>query len=224
MKGTARSVRLNISDCAPHRAEQTLPAAEPDRHGDILFLTAYPLARRAAQVRARAAVRGGALARYEAEDLEQELLIACWRAISRYNPERASLRTFLEHVAASRRASVLRSRPVRKRHSLGAVERSVAHSGTAALDLRADVARVIASLGAEDQQFARLLMLHSPSEVSRMLRVGRSTVYKRIAKLQIEFTNAGLRPLRCAIDRSPAVQKAAARLSQRTTASDRCAQ
>lgn len=47
---------------------------------DALFERAHQRARRAAQVRAAAAVAGGAMA--DREDLEQEALVACWRALA----------------------------------------------------------------------------------------------------------------------------------------------
>ncbi len=74
------------------------------------FLAVYPLARRAAQVRAAAAVARATLLAADREDVEQEALVAVWRALPHYNPSRAALRTFVERVVATCFASLMRAR------------------------------------------------------------------------------------------------------------------
>jgi DNA-directed RNA polymerase specialized sigma24 family protein len=88
------------------------PIAEREsrvNEGHAQFLAVYPVARRAAEVRTCAAVARTTVARADRENLEQEALLAVWRALPHYNPSRASLRTFVERVAANRIASLLRS-------------------------------------------------------------------------------------------------------------------
>ena len=76
---------------------------------EATFEQAYPIAARAAKVRATAAVVSGAIPVADREDFEQEGLTACWRALPQFDPARASLRTFIERVIASRIASLVRA-------------------------------------------------------------------------------------------------------------------
>ena len=76
---------------------------------EVTFDQAYPFARRAAQVRAAAAVMTGIIPQADREDFEQEGLAACWRALPRFDPSRASLRTFCERIVAARLATLVRS-------------------------------------------------------------------------------------------------------------------
>ena len=76
---------------------------------EATFEQAYPIAARAARVRATAAVVSGAIPVADREDFEQEGLTACWRALPQFDPARASLRTFIERVIASRIASLVRA-------------------------------------------------------------------------------------------------------------------
>ncbi len=161
---------------------------------EITFEQAYPIALRAAQVRATAAVTNGVIPVADREDLEQEGLVACWRALPQFNPARASLRTFIEHVIAARLASIVRTArrspdwlPIKSASTLPA------EFSAADLDLRADVQRALADLGAQDRQIIALLYDHSPAEVGRVLGIPRSTVHDRIVRLRRRLVAAGLR-------------------------------
>ena len=58
-----------------------------------IFLAAHPLARRAAQVRSIRVLGFLRTLGLDRDDLEQEALISVWRAVSLFDPTRASLRT-----------------------------------------------------------------------------------------------------------------------------------
>jgi RNA polymerase sigma factor (sigma-70 family) len=159
------------------------------------FEQAYPLARRAAQVRAAAAVLAGVVPGFEGEDLMQEGLIASWRAIPHYDAGRASLRTFVEHVVAKRLTSVVRCS--RRRPASDPIELAPEPSvgpDVGSFEAVTDIGRVLASMADGERQLARLLMEYSPSQVSRLLGVARSTVYERIRKLRPHFVDAGFGP------------------------------
>jgi len=68
---------------------------------EATFRNAYAIALRAARARAVSAVASGAIAVADREDLEQEAVVACFRALPRFDPSRASLRTFIERVVAT---------------------------------------------------------------------------------------------------------------------------
>ena len=161
---------------------------------DAGFDHALPLALRAVQVRAAAAVATGRATAADRKDLEQEALLGLWIALRRYDPSRASLRTFLERVADKRFATL-----IRRRGSLE-VERLDGHrvatpDGIPAVLLHVDFERVLAQLTEADRTLARLLIDHGPTEISRMLGIARSTVYARIARLRRAFREAGYGPV-----------------------------
>jgi DNA-directed RNA polymerase specialized sigma24 family protein len=157
---------------------------------DHLFARAYPLARRAAAVRSAAAI--ALVPSANREDLEQQVTIALWLALSCYDPSRASLRTFVERVAANRMASLIRS----LHHSGQFKEVPLENAfGLAAPDgrseLRTDVSRVLAGVSAFDRCVAGSLARHSAAETSRRMGVSRAKVYRAIGRLRVAFTVAG---------------------------------
>mgnify|MGYP000262398163 CR=1 FL=1 len=161
---------------------------------DTNFDPALPLALRAVQVRAAAAVASGRATAAEREDLEQEALLGLWMALRRYDASRASLRTFLERVADKRFASLLR-----RRRKPVVIERLAAHrfataDGIPAVQFQVDFERVLAPLGHPDRTLALLLVDHGPAEISRMLGVSRSAVYARMGRLRRAFREAGYGP------------------------------
>ena len=154
-----------------------------------------PLALRAVQVRAAAAVATGRATAADRKELEQEALLGLWMALRRYDASRASLRTFLERVADKRFATLMR----RRRGSL-TVERLDGHrlaspDGIPAVQFHVDFERVLAPLGDPDRKLALLLIDHGPTEISRMLGIARSTVYARMARLRRAFREAGYGPV-----------------------------
>ena len=162
---------------------------------DATFQETCPLARRITQVRATAAMLSGAIPEFEREDLEQEGLVACWRALPHFNPNRASLRTFIERVVAARIASLHRARHCQPRFEpLEDDHHFAGDAWTEEIELRADVHRALASLRDRDRRLALVLTEHAPTEASRIVGLARSTVYARIRHIRTAFTDAGLRP------------------------------
>ena len=159
---------------------------------EATFEQAYPIAVRAAKVRATAAVVSGVISVADREDFEQEGLTACWRALPQYDPARASLRTFIERVIASRIASLVRAArrsPVRV--SLTAAGPRSVDSDADVQELYADVERLSSAFECHDRQLILLLLEHSPAEAGRMLGLPRSTVHDRILRLRRIFVAAG---------------------------------
>ena len=159
------------------------------------FGAAYPLALRSVQVRSAAAVLSGTIPESEREDLEQEGLLACWRALPRFDANRASLRTFVERVVAARITSLHRARHCRFRFQpLEDDQYPGGDAWTQEIEMRSDIHQVLASLRDRDRRLAVALTEHTPAEASRIVGLARSTVYERIRHIRIAFVDAGLRP------------------------------
>jgi RNA polymerase sigma factor (sigma-70 family) len=173
---------------------------------EATFEQAYPIALRAAQVRAAAAVVSGVIPMADREDFEQEGLTACWRALPHFDPARASLRTFIERVISARLASVIRS--VRRAPLFTPIKSAATmHAAGSVSDyvLNADLERLLTMLCHADRQLALLLVDHSPAEVGRLLGMPRSTVHDRIVRLRRCFVGAGFAQKQPLQERSEAV-------------------
>ena len=161
---------------------------------EAVFAKAYPLARRVAEVRSAAAMSMSAPVVADREDLEQEAMVGLWRALPQFDSSRASLRTFVERVIATRIASAMRSqRSLRRLPAYDTPPHDLSQP-PASVELRSDVERVLAELSDGDRRLALLLIDHTPTEASRQLRISRSTVYERIRRIRVAFIDAGLGP------------------------------
>jgi DNA-directed RNA polymerase specialized sigma24 family protein len=141
-------------------------------------------------------------------DLEQEARLELWRKRSTYDARRGSRRTFSERVVANRMTSLVRTmystrsgqfreEPLHDRLGLAAASDNV--------ELRIDVARVLAGLPLFDRRVAALLTRHSPSQTGRTLRISRASVYRAIGRLRGAFAAGGFasRPSRPSGDYRP---------------------
>jgi RNA polymerase sigma-70 factor (ECF subfamily) len=159
----------------------------------VTFHLAYPLAMRAAQVRATAAVLSGAVLLADREDIEQEALIACWRALHKFDPRRASLRTFVERIVANQITSAIRRLRAEKRQAHRDVcAPTHVDCKVDSLNLRMDVQRVLEGLGPDQRDVCRMLADHSATDVSRRAGISRATIYRMIGHLRLIFIEAGL--------------------------------
>ena len=162
---------------------------------EATFKQAYPIALRAAKVRAAAAVVSGAIPVADRDDFEQEGLTACWRALPQFDPGRASLRTFIERVIASRISSLARAaRQSPVQVPLQEAGPQPVDSGSDAHEFLADVQRLTSAFGCRDRRLVFLLLEYSPAEAGRLLGVSRSTVHDRIVRLRSIFVAAGFVP------------------------------
>jgi RNA polymerase sigma factor (sigma-70 family) len=160
---------------------------------EATFEQAYPIAVRAAKVRSTAAVASGAIRVADREDIEQEGLTACWRALPKFDPGRASLRTFIERVVASHITSLLRS--ARRSPAflpLSDAQPPLIQSEARAQEFQADFERLSAAFGCPDRQLVLLLLEHSPAEVGRMMGIPPTTIHGRLVRLRRTFTEAGM--------------------------------
>ena len=124
---------------------------------------------------------------------EQEGVVACLRALPRFDPTRASLRTFIERVVAARLASLVRQ--ARRRPETVPVEMLSwlpVECKSARRELRMSIDRVVANLRTDDRELVQLLCDISPAEASRRLGIPSSTLHDRILRLRRRFARAGL--------------------------------
>ena len=158
---------------------------------EVVFERAYPLALRSAQVRSAAAVVSGAVLVTDRADLEQEALTRIWRALSKYDPARAGLRTFIEVVVRRQFTSMLRSHRRRPRLESLDEQHVVGDGGIHETELRTDLRRVLADVSSFDRSVAFCLTECSAVETSRGMGVSRAAVYRAIGRLRVAFRAAG---------------------------------
>ena len=164
--------------------------AELRARREDLFDLAYPLAQRAARVRASAIPRYDY---FDREDLEQDALAAVLAALDRYDESRASLRTFVERVASNGVASTLRRVRAARRTSVDYWPAAEPPRLSLIIELRLDMNRVLRTLERTDRAVARLLEEYRPAEIARALGISRAAVYRSIDRIREAFIEAGLK-------------------------------
>ena len=159
---------------------------------EALFLEALPLARRASQVRSARYDRIlGALA-LDREDLEQDAMVGLWRALARFSPARASLRTYAERVVATRVTSSLRRATAKKRSVSGdAALLADPVSLLVQIEIQIDIERALSTLKKKDRRVARLLASYRPAEVAKALGISRAAVYRSMDRIRMALCAAG---------------------------------
>lgn len=163
---------------------------------ETLFIQAYPLARRAAQVRA-ATIVGLDIVLFDREDLVQEALMGLWSALPRYDGSRSSLRTYSERIATTTVASTLRRGKAKKRtarrdvvSAVGTVEVSVR------IERRVDLYSALGKLDRSDGMVARLLLDECrPTEIAKTLRISRQAVYRSLDRIRLALQHSGFMKL-----------------------------
>jgi len=155
------------------------------------------------------------------EDIEQDLALRLLESLRSYDPAQGHRNAFVTAVVDRAAAKILRDRRTKKRNgghvrSLDTLLRAldwdkdeyddVAHSfeesalvdrlpcgAEERIDLREDLAAVLARLPAELRDLAERLKTQSLSEAARELGVPRTTLQRRVAQLRQHFEEAGLR-------------------------------
>jgi RNA polymerase sigma factor (sigma-70 family) len=179
MKAAKRPPRLVGRDEAEERARR-----------EELFDRAYPLAQRAAKVRASSVLRYDY---FDRDDLVQDAVTAVLAALDRYDEPRASLCTFVERVASNGIASTLRRARAEKRTSVDCWPVAESPGLSLIVELRLDMNRVLRTLEQRERRVARLLEEYRPAEIARALGISRAAVYRSIDGIREAFIEAGLR-------------------------------
>lgn len=172
----------------PRRVRGDAPEERARR--EELFDLAYPLAQRAAKVRASSSPRYDY---FDRDDLVQDAVAAVLAALDRYDEPRASLRTFVERVASNGIASTLRRARAAKRTSIDYWPVAESPELSLIVELRLDLNRALGTLGRPERRVARLLEEYRPAEIARALGISRTAVYQSIDCIREALGEAGLR-------------------------------
>lgn len=157
-----------------------------------LFQEAFPLAARAADAQYAKILPSQRGIAPDREDLKQEAVIRVWQALTKFDPSRASLPTFVEMVVRTRLATMLRASRFRPRQEALNERFAAEEREPRQLDLRIDIARVVAGVSQFDRAVALSLADASAVETSRCLGVSRAATYRAIGRLRSAFSSAGL--------------------------------
>lgn len=169
---------------------------------------------------AHALVRRGGLPEQDREDVEQELMLDLLRRLPRFDPERATYRTFVARVVAHGAARLLAAR--RSENSNGRRAALSLHDevpdgdgetverwetldeetgrrraggradAESVRDLRLDVAEVLAALPPEMRELCEELLHDSVRKVARSTGTSHSTLLRRMRPIRARFEAAGL--------------------------------
>ncbi len=128
------------------------------------------------------------------DDIEQDLMVRLLESWPQFDPAKGSATTFISTVVRNTVSNLIRRRQRELRtfvnsDSLPVVEDSSHEDG---IDLKCDVATVLASLPPEDRDLAERLMTSSILEIAAADDVTVASVRKRVERLRKVFEAAGL--------------------------------
>jgi RNA polymerase sigma factor (sigma-70 family) len=171
-------------------------AADPQPRDDALSAEAWRVIRRTA----RRLVRRAEFNRCDRDDIEQELALAVWSGLERFDPtvgpEGALVTTIVRRAAAT----LVRQRGAQRRDDRRAVSlplddprdelgACLAYDDghERAVDTAHDVTTLVAGLPADLRAIADELGRASVSEAARNLKISRATICRKIAELRAHF-------------------------------------
>lgn len=159
---------------------------------------------------ARQLARSAAVAGMDAQDFEQEILLDLWRRQAKFDPSKASYRTFanrvISHCVSALITRSMASTAARKTVSWDAlIDEPGAHAlldelsdslfsnDTDDRDLGIDVRRFFGRLSPAMQRICAVMLTGNLSEGSRLSGLHRSSVYEALRRLRTQASEAGLR-------------------------------
>jgi RNA polymerase sigma factor (sigma-70 family) len=157
-----------------------------------LFGQAHLLAGRAADVRSARLVGLLRDVGLDRDDLRQEVLIAVWLALPRFDPARAGLTTFAEMVTATTIGSLCRRTHAAKRVKPADYQPADALNLSLRVELAIDLRRMLRNLGQRDRRVAQLLVDNGPAQIARQLKISRAAVYRSLGRIRAVLREAGI--------------------------------
>ncbi len=128
------------------------------------------------------------------DDIEQDLIVRLLESWPQFDPAKGSATTFISTVVRNTVSNLIRRRQRELRtfvssDALPVVEDSSHEDG---VDLKCDVATVLARLSPEDRDLAKRLMVSSVRRIAAEDNESIATVRKRVERLRKVFEAAGL--------------------------------
>lgn len=162
---------------------------------EITLDQALPAVLDLADRKANAFVRRCGFSADEREDVRSQLLLSFLLRWSKFDPTRASVRTFASRVMDKELASILRHHlaPSRREQELPRPT-PVVVSAAARGQFRIDLERALASLPAAIQETALALFWCSTLEVAEELRCSRQIIHLRKRRIRHALLAAGIGP------------------------------
>ena len=178
----------------------------PDFAHDLTFGFAGRYIRR----KARQLVGRAGLTISDCPDLEQELALAVFQRLHRFNPQRAHWNVFLVTIVERHIVTILRARRRAKRGGRASQEndseigqfvesrqrlertRQDAQGAFDEVDLRHDLDVAVAALPPDLRYVCFCLQFESVAEMSRRIRVSRTTLHRQIHRIRRAFVRIGL--------------------------------
>lgn len=147
--------------------------------------------------KARKLMRLGKYSRSDEEDLQQEFLWRLLRAWPRFDPKQGNERAFTFTVIVRAEAFLLRGRQRQLRRDQAVwqaslqrlIEKTEESDRGPSSDQREDVVTICNTLPPDQRDLTKRLGLARPARVARDLKLPRSTLQRRIAKLRTPFRN-----------------------------------
>ena len=213
MKDTTTNRRAQTGECGSHSSSSQ--GGRPERLADLLAKFVADLDRDAAEAyfrdridyRVSRLVDKFHLGDSDRDDLIQDFMMALVQAAPRYDSRKARWKTFVCRVLNRRYRHILRNlmAPENGAPAMAAFsdfeegyEESLVDPETtgddphAAADLRMDVDAAIARMPDRLQVIARLLMVHTPSAVARILGTSPAAITRAMARIRGHFEQAEL--------------------------------
>ena len=173
---------------------------------------------RATKHKAKELIGKAGLTLYDRDDVEQEIIIDLLTRLSKYNPKRARLITFISCIVDHKAAVIIADQTMEKHdwrlcayslndrvvheddgsiellelHDIGEYRNTTKRTIIDFLDLSIDLEIVIASLPFELRNLCKRLTIKNVTEISRDTGIPRTTLYDKIKKLQKLFEDRGL--------------------------------
>jgi RNA polymerase sigma factor (sigma-70 family) len=158
-----------------------------------LFAKAYPFAKRAVSVQSAIFAHSLRAAGYDREDLEQEVLLELFRALSHFDSRLSALRTFVDRVIARKAISVIRRIIAEKRRPTAGMPTPAATITNSDIRVHVEIQRAVTVLSAFDRKIAHLLLGgERPVDIARELNTSRAAVYRGIDRIRDALRRRGL--------------------------------
>lgn len=152
--------------------------------------------------RARQLIGHAGLVTSDLDDLQQDLIVHALLKWPKFDPMRASARTFLDRILHQRQRAILRQRRLRARRTKPVPlkgdlsedrRRHRQSSHVLAVDRQLDLSSVVDAMSLKERQVARGLMKHKVSKLAKLQKRHRQRLHETIRRIRQRLEDAELR-------------------------------